>query len=98
MSNLWLSGHEIDRSALARTVTVIHRITVRKTKTCVIAVIRNLIIHLSWSGIHLVQPVQTPFYLVKNIGNTVGTFASMGIVEIFENTLILCIFVAKAIW
>ena len=70
-SPLRLAGAEPDRTVLPFPPAVVCLIIVRDSHPDVVAVIRDLVVHLPRLRIHLVQPLEAPINLIDDVRNPV---------------------------
>ena len=88
---LGFTAAEIDGSAQSRTVSVIYGILAWNAHAGMVAVISNLIVELARFRIHAVQPIQSPFNFINNIGYTISSWPSVGVIGVAEGLWILLV-------
>ena len=77
---LGLTGAEIHRATVVGTIAIVGGVVLRQSHTHVVAVVGKLVIQFAFLGIHAIEPIHTPSYLVHNVGDTIGTGKAIGFV------------------
>ena len=76
---LWLAVDEIHRPAIVWFPAIVGRVILGHLGAYMVTVIGNLVIEFALLGVHTVEPVKSPLYLVHDIGHTIGTSVATGV-------------------